>query len=248
MADIREVKSQVAMPVTYADVWEFWLRYPDVQNAVDFVTIHILPYWEDFPLPAGLRPRMSTPSASRVAAAIPDKDILIGEIGWPSAGRMREGARPSPLNQARVIQRNAGPGEAREFQRQRHRGVRSAVEARLEGAVGGHWGIIDRDDRAPKFVPRRHGFRSPGLAPRRRSPASCFAALMFGAAFASGRKQGVPPAQWLHIAALALVPGVLIGWTIETVPVESFDVTWAARFSWSPSRSRTAARHQRAST
>ena len=40
------------MPVTYADVWEFWLRYRDVQTAVDFVTIHILPYWEDFPLPA----------------------------------------------------------------------------------------------------------------------------------------------------------------------------------------------------
>ena len=40
------------MPVTYADVWEFWLRYPDLQNAVDFVTIHILPYWEDFPIPA----------------------------------------------------------------------------------------------------------------------------------------------------------------------------------------------------
>jgi glucan 1,3-beta-glucosidase len=34
----------------------------------------------------------------------------------------------------------------------------------------------------------------------------------------------VLPAQWLHIAAFALIPGVVIGWTIETVPVESFDV------------------------
>jgi len=41
---IRHIKAQVAVPVTYADVWEFWLRYPDLQNAVDFVTIHILPY------------------------------------------------------------------------------------------------------------------------------------------------------------------------------------------------------------
>src|SRR5215470_16408643 len=49
---IREVKSQVAMPVTYADVWEFWLRHRDVASAVDFITIHILPYWEDFPIPA----------------------------------------------------------------------------------------------------------------------------------------------------------------------------------------------------
>src|SRR5712664_3203819 len=49
---IREVKAQVSMPVTYADVWEFWLRHRDIAAAVDFVTIHILPYWEDFPIPA----------------------------------------------------------------------------------------------------------------------------------------------------------------------------------------------------
>src|SRR6185503_15397048 len=48
---IREVKAQVSVPVTYADVWEFWLRNRDVYDAVDFVTIHILPYWEDFPIP-----------------------------------------------------------------------------------------------------------------------------------------------------------------------------------------------------
>ena len=49
---IRQVKAQVSMPVTYADVWEFWLRHREVPEAVDFVTIHILPYWEDFPIPA----------------------------------------------------------------------------------------------------------------------------------------------------------------------------------------------------
>ena len=49
---IREVKAQVSQPVTYADVWEFWLRYREVAAAVDFITIHILPYWEDIPIPA----------------------------------------------------------------------------------------------------------------------------------------------------------------------------------------------------
>ena len=45
-ATIRGVKARVKVPVTYADVWEFWLRNPDVAAAVDFITIHILPYWE----------------------------------------------------------------------------------------------------------------------------------------------------------------------------------------------------------
>src|SRR3978361_596402 len=51
-ANIRLVKAQVTVPVTYADVWEFWLRNREIYEAVDFVTIHILPYWEDMPIRA----------------------------------------------------------------------------------------------------------------------------------------------------------------------------------------------------
>src|SRR6266404_8214666 len=51
-ANIRSVKAQVTVPVTYADVWEFWLKNREIYDAVDFVTIHILPYWEDMPVKA----------------------------------------------------------------------------------------------------------------------------------------------------------------------------------------------------
>ncbi len=47
---IKEVKEALPQyPVTYADVWEFWLKYPKIKELTDFVTIHILPYWEDEP-------------------------------------------------------------------------------------------------------------------------------------------------------------------------------------------------------
>ncbi len=49
---MRKIKSETKAAVTYADVWEFWLRNRDVASAADFVTIHILPYWEDFPITA----------------------------------------------------------------------------------------------------------------------------------------------------------------------------------------------------
>src|SRR2546429_9751150 len=66
-ANIRLVKAQVTVPVTYADVWEYWLRNREIYDAVDFVTIHILPYWEDLPVRAkfaathvdGIRKRMA---------------------------------------------------------------------------------------------------------------------------------------------------------------------------------------------
>src|ERR1700712_3187421 len=87
-ANIRSVKAQVKVPVTYADVWEFWLRNREIYEAVDFVTIHILPYWEDIPVRAKFAANHVDDIRKRMAVAFPGKEILIGETGWPSAGRM----------------------------------------------------------------------------------------------------------------------------------------------------------------
>src|SRR6185437_92557 len=112
---IRSVKARVHVPVTYADVWEFWLRNTDVANAVDFITIHILPYWEDFPVAASDAMIHVETIRRRLVAAFPGKEILIGEVGWPSAGRMRDGALPSSANQARVIQDVLGLSKREKF-------------------------------------------------------------------------------------------------------------------------------------
>src|SRR6195952_266728 len=86
-AYIRSVKAQAAgIPVTYADVWEFWLRNREIYEAVDFVTIHILPYWEDIPVRAKYAASHVDSIRKRMAVAFPGKEILIGENGWPSEG------------------------------------------------------------------------------------------------------------------------------------------------------------------
>lgn len=41
---IRQVKQAVKQPVSYADVWSIYMKYPQLINEVDFITIHILPY------------------------------------------------------------------------------------------------------------------------------------------------------------------------------------------------------------
>ena len=61
---IRSVKAQVPMPVTYADVWEFWLRNRELADAVDFVTVHILPYWEDRSDRGASRPPTTSPRSA----------------------------------------------------------------------------------------------------------------------------------------------------------------------------------------
>jgi len=102
-AMLARVKQATGKPVTYADVWEFWLKAPQLANAVDFVTIHILPYWEDQPQPVEAGLAHLEAIVDKVRAAFPAKPILIGETGWPSEGRERENAVPSLVNQARYL-------------------------------------------------------------------------------------------------------------------------------------------------
>jgi exo-beta-1,3-glucanase (GH17 family) len=223
LADIiRAVKARVKVPVTYADVWEYWLRNRDVASAVDFITIHILPYWEDFPIAADKAAAHVAAIRRQVAAAFPGKDILIGEVGWPSAGRMREGALPSPANQARVIQDVLALAKAEMF----HVNLIEAYDApwkrALEGTVGGHWGLFD-DARHRKFAWGAPVSDHP-FWPWQAAGGVVFAVLVFAAAGAARRSEPAGWTAWAAVTANAIAGGLLIGWTIENVPLESLGI------------------------
>src|SRR6201981_96079 len=49
---IRAARARFDVPVGYAEVEEFWLRDREIANDVDFITVHVLPYWEDAPVRA----------------------------------------------------------------------------------------------------------------------------------------------------------------------------------------------------
>jgi exo-beta-1,3-glucanase (GH17 family) len=225
-AFIREVKSQVSMPVTYADVWEYWLRYSDLKSEVDFVTIHILPYWEDFPLPASVAAAHVDSIRKRVAAAIPDKEIFIGEVGWPSAGRMREGALPSLSNQARVIGETLTLAQRENFRVNVIEAFNQSWKRAIEGATGGYWGIFDRATGEPKFsfsgnVSNHPRWRELALA------GVLLAGAIFASALVANRGKLAGPLLWPRIAAFSFLPAVLFGWTLERIPIDSFSVgTW----------------------
>ena len=218
---IRAIKAQVRVPVTYADVWEFWLRNRDVASAVDFITIHILPYWEDFPIPAKSAAAHVEAIRRQVVRAFPGKDVLIGEVGWPSEGRMREGALPSPANQALVIQDVLALAARENF----HVNVIEAFDApwkrALEGTVGGHWGLLDDATRQPKFIWGRPVSNHP-LWPWQAAGGIVFACIVVGASLAVRRN--APPALWPAVTVNAIVGGILVGWTIANVPIEALGV------------------------
>jgi glucan 1,3-beta-glucosidase len=223
------------MPVTYADVWEFWLRYRDIAAAVDFITIHILPYWEDFPIPVKDAAAHVESIRKDVAAAFPGREILIGEFGWPSAGRMREGALPSRANQARAVQEVLAQAKRENYRVNVIEAFDQPWKRQLEGTVGGHWGLYDAYGRQAKFSWGAAVSNHPGWR-MQAGGGVALAAAMFAAALAMRRRRGaaLAPSQWLAIAAMAFVSGTLIGWTVENIRIESLHSgDWLRSVAWS---------------
>lgn len=150
-AYIHRVKAAVKQPVTYADVWEFWLKNPELASAVDFITIHILPYWEDQPVSIDHAIDHVMAVYRKVEATFPGKRIMIGEVGWPSAGRMRDDARPSLVNEARFVRDFVALGLRSGLDYNVVEAFDQPWKRALEGTVGGHWGLLDQE-RRPKFT------------------------------------------------------------------------------------------------
>src|SRR3954467_11293603 len=207
---IRQVKARVPMPVTYADVWEFWLRNRDLATAVDFITIHILPYWEDFPVPARDAARHVDAIRKQVAAAFPDKEIFLGEFGWPSAGRMREGALPSRVNQARTLHQVLAQARRDNYRVNVIEAYDQPWKRQLEGTVGGHWGLFDAWSRLLKYPPGQAISDYP-FWKIEMSAGMLLSALVFAAALITLRRKPWKPRliSWLAVATSATVSGAL---------------------------------------
>jgi len=231
---IAEVKSRVSVPVTYADVWELWLRYREISAEVDFITIHILPYWEDFPIASRDAASHVDAIRKRMVAAFPGREIFVGEFGWPSAGRMREGALPSPADQARAMHETLALAKRESYRVSLIEAYDQPWKRQLEGTVGGHWGLFDGYRRTAKFAwgaavsnhPHWRWQAAGGVG---------LAAAIFAAAFLTSRRTAVAnhAGLWLRVAAIAIVSGGLIGWTIENVPLESLGFAgWLRSLAW----------------
>jgi exo-beta-1,3-glucanase (GH17 family) len=220
---IRSVKAQVPVPVTYSDVWEYWLRYRELDDAVDFVTVHILPYWENVPIPAESAAAHVDAVRRQIAAEFPGKEVLIGETGWPSEGRMRESALPSRTNQARVISEILDLAHREHFRVNLFEAYDESWKQELEGTVGGSWGLFDSVRRMPKYPPGVPISNFP-LWKLQMSGGMALAVLVFGAAWLTLRRKPLQPrlVSWFAVAIAATTAGILFGVDVQKMFHESY--------------------------
>jgi exo-beta-1,3-glucanase (GH17 family) len=222
-AIIRSVKSQVTVPVTYADVWEYWLRNREISDAVDFITIHILPYWEDFPIRAKFAAGHVNSIRQRMAVALPGKEILIGETGWPSEGRMREGALPSRPNQARVVSEILILAKQENFRVNLIEAYDQPWKRQLEGTVGGYWGLFDSARRQLKYPPGVPISNFP-LWKWQMGAGLGLSLIVFVSAWLTTRRRPWTPrlSPWIAVFICATSAGILFGIAADKMFYESF--------------------------
>ena len=194
---IRSVAARTALPVTYADMTEWWVKNPEVARAVDRITIHVLPYWADPTAPSVDEAQAWVDEAIAEAhRRLPAKPIEIGEIGWPSAGRTRGQASPSPRNQAQFVRELAARAARLGLRYNVIEAIDQPWKKTLEGTVGGAWGILDAT-RKPKFP-----LAGP-ISPRPEWPIPAVLSVGLAAAFAAfAHAAGARPrfAGWLGIS------------------------------------------------
>jgi glucan 1,3-beta-glucosidase len=227
---IRRVRDGTGLPVTYADRWQTWQTAQAIAGLVDFVTIHVDLYDADPPVAISDVARATTEARERVAAAVAGKEVLVGQVGWPSAGRMREWALPSPANQARVVQDVVAAGKAGNFRVNVFEGVDQRWRGRAAGTAADHLGLLDAETGEMKFrwggtVSNQPLWFYQGLL------GVMLALVVFAAAFLAARSIGPhAPSQvdWRPVAIVALAAGLFIGWALAEVPSQTDSVfEWA---------------------
>jgi cellulose synthase/poly-beta-1,6-N-acetylglucosamine synthase-like glycosyltransferase/exo-beta-1,3-glucanase (GH17 family) len=161
---IQRVKRQTGVPVTTGETWDVWLAVPNPNKieeatrkaedvarlaaAVDFIAVHILPYWDGEPVDRAVDQTISR--YDQLRRAFPGKRVVIAEFGWPSAGYNMHRAEPGRIEQAEVIRDFVARAEAYGIDY-------NIVEAfdqpwkTNEGGVGTYWGLFNAW-RQPKFA------------------------------------------------------------------------------------------------
>ena len=145
---IRRVRAQVGMPVSTAEPWHVWLKHPELVKNVDYIAVHMLPYWEGVNIRDAVN--FVIDRMNDLKQKYPGKPIVITEVGWPSNGRTRKGSVASEANEAIFLRRFLNRAEQEGYVYYIMEAFDQPWKTHIESGVGAYWGVYDTH-REPKF-------------------------------------------------------------------------------------------------
>ena len=239
IAYIRRAKEKIWKPVSTAEPPHIWLNNPKLVKEVDFIAVHLLPYWEGIPIEEAVNSVFER--LDELEAAYPGKPIVVTEVGWPSRGKIIP-RRPYPgipeaelskeavaslVNQATFMRGFLNRAKTEDLTYYVMEAFDQPWKASEEGAAGAFWGLYNAD-RIPKF-PMAGSITE---APEWRFWASLAAGLaLVPAMLFMLRQRHVRPMGVIIFAVLTQVAGSAIAWA--GLSVTGLYFTWVGITVWS---------------
>jgi exo-beta-1,3-glucanase (GH17 family) len=148
IAYIEAVKASTTVPVTTAESFHFFLdeAFDPLADAVDFLCIHIHPWWYNVHVSNAVY--LVAEAYTLVKNRFPDKEVIVGEVGWPSDGFPQNQAAPTLQNAARFLGELQGAANYLDMDYFYFSAFDEAWKVESFG-VGPHWGVLHAD-RTPK--------------------------------------------------------------------------------------------------
>jgi len=143
IAMIRDFKAKTKLPVSTAETWSNWLNHPELAKEVDFILVHIHPYWDGVPIEQAADYVVA--KAQELQKKFPGKKVVIGETGWPAGGEKKGQAVPSPENQARFIDSFTNTATRQGIGYFYFDLFDESWKEKNEGPAGATWGLFNED-------------------------------------------------------------------------------------------------------
>ncbi len=138
---LDRAREAIGQPVSTAEPWHVWLRNPKLAEHVDYIAVHLLPYWEG--VSAERSVEYSIQKMQELQKAFPGMPIVIGEVGWPSNGRTRDSAVAGESEEALFLRRFLAYAEKQGWIYYVMEAFDQPWKGQTEGAVGAYWGVYD---------------------------------------------------------------------------------------------------------
>ncbi len=142
---VEQVKAQIHQPVSVGEIWNFWLDNPELVKHVDFIAVHVFPYWSGYAIEKALDEMQRR--YDQLHQAYPDKMIVIAEAGWPSNGGYHYEAKASLQNEARFLREFLNFAEQHHYDYYLMEAFDQPWKHSTEGTASGYWGVFDATGR-----------------------------------------------------------------------------------------------------
>lgn len=143
---LREVRKRTWRPVSTSETWDMWLAHPKLVEEVDFIAVHILPFWEGIAAEDAVDYIFSR--YYQLQQTYPKKPIVITEVGWPSDGQPFKHATASISNQARFLREFLNRAAMEHLAYYIVEAFDQPWKMSIEGSAGAYWGIFNADRQA----------------------------------------------------------------------------------------------------